>query len=127
MERTLIAETIKKVGQKVRICGWVQIVRDQGAIKFLILRDRTGIIQAVSIKNTAVAKIINSLSLESVVEIIGTAKEEKQAPGGIEVTIEKIKILSSAAPGLPIPVVEKGADFQSLDRNGTSFQRILDY
>jgi aspartyl-tRNA synthetase len=120
MERTLISETIKKVGEKVRICGWVQIVRDQGAIKFLILRDRTGIIQAVSIKNIAMAKIINSLSLESVVEIIGTAKKEKQAPGGIEVTIEKIKILSSASPELPIPVVEKGV-------GETKLQKRLDW
>ncbi len=108
MERTLIKDTPKKIGEKVRLCGWVQIVRDQGAIKFLILRDRTGIIQTVSVKNIAMAKIINSLSLESVVEIIGTVKEEKQAPGEIEITIEEIKILSLASPELPIPVVEKG-------------------
>jgi aspartyl-tRNA synthetase len=108
MERTLIKDTPKKIGEKVRLCGWVQIVRDQGAIKFLILRDITGIIQTVSVRNIAMAKIINSLSLESVVEIIGTVKEEKQAPGEIEITIEEIKILSLAFSELPIPVVEKG-------------------
>jgi aspartyl-tRNA synthetase len=48
--------------------------------------------------------------LESVVEIIGLAKEEKQAPDGIEIQAEKIKILSLSAPELPIPVIEKGQE-----------------
>jgi len=55
-------------------------------------------------------KIAESLNLESVVEVIGLAKEEKQAPDGIEIQTEKIKILSLSAPELPIPVIEKGQE-----------------
>ncbi|OGC50045.1 hypothetical protein A3A69_01590, partial [candidate division WWE3 bacterium RIFCSPLOWO2_01_FULL_37_15] len=47
------------------------------------------------------------LTLESVIETIGIVKEEKQAPSGIEVSVNEIKTLSKAYPELPIPVVEK--------------------
>ena len=109
--RTLIAETKNKVGESVEIFGWVQAIRDQGNIKFLILRDISGIIQAVVTKNNAEAmKVVESLSLESVVKIIGLAKEEKQAPGGFEIGVETLEVLSMASPELPIPVVEKSGE-----------------
>jgi aspartyl-tRNA synthetase len=54
--------------------------------------------------------------LESVVEIVGLAKAEKQAPGGIEITAEKISVFSPAFPELPIPVVEKGVEETDLQK-----------
>lgn len=108
MKRTLIEKVEEKVGQKIKIAGFVHTIRDQGSIKFLIIRDISGTIQAVITKTNAEAsRIAKSLSLESVIEIIGLAKAEKQAPGGIEITVEKISILSPASPELPIPIVEK--------------------
>ncbi len=111
MERTHISQVKDKIGQQVKIAGFVGTVRDQGSIKFLIIRDITGSIQVVVTKTNAEAlKIASSLSLESVVEIVGSVKEEKQAPGGVEIQIEEIKILSSSIPELPIPVVEKNQE-----------------
>lgn len=111
MERTHISQIKEKIGQQVKIAGFVHIIRDQGKIKFLIIRDITGIIQCVVTESSIEAlKITSSLSVESVVEIIGVVKEEKQASGGIEVQTEEIKILSSSIPELPIPVVEKGQE-----------------
>jgi aspartyl-tRNA synthetase len=111
MQRTLIGQLKEKIGQQVKIAGFVYTIRDQGSIKFLIIRDITGMIQVVVTKSSSEAlKTVSSLSLESVVEITGLVKEEKQAPGGIEIQTEEINVLSSSIPELPIPVVEKGQE-----------------
>ncbi len=97
MERTLISDTPKKVGEPVRLEGWVNTVRDHGKITFLDLRDRTGIVQCVG---TALPKV----SPESVVEIAGkvTRRPEKLInpnleTGKIEIQIENLKVISPAA------------------------------
>ncbi len=120
MERTLIDQLDKKVNQEVKIAGWVQTIRDQGKIKFIIIRDISGLIQAVFTEEAGGNEIFNSLNLESVVEIKGKIKEEKQAPQGIEIAAEKMKVLSYAYPELPIPVVEKSSE-------ETGIQKRLDW
>ncbi len=111
MERTPIQKIKEKAGQQIKIAGFVQTVRDQGSIKFLIIRDISGVIQIVVTKsNSEALRVASSLSSESVVEIIGLAKEEKQAPGGIEIQAEEIHVLSASIPELPIPIVEKGQE-----------------
>lgn len=112
MQRTYIKDIKEQTGSEVMLKGFVHAIRDQGSIKFLILRDVTGSVQAVVLKsNPDVFAKIAELSVESVVELTGLAKEEKQAPGGYEVEARSLIILSKAAPELPIPVaVEKGAD-----------------
>jgi len=108
MERTYAKSVIEKVGQTVLIKGWVHTIRNQGSIKFLIVRDISGIVQAVVFKeNTEACELIDSLSLESVIEIEGEVKAEKQAPGGVEIGIKTIKVLSLAPAEMPIPVAEK--------------------
>jgi len=112
MQRVQIKYLKEYVGKKTTVCGWVQTIRDQGSIKFLILRDVTGTIQAVVLKSAVEAfEFLKDVSLESVVCIEGMVKEEKQAPGGIEIALEKISLLSKSYPELPIPVMsEKGGD-----------------
>jgi len=97
VERTLIFETPKKVGEKLRLEGWVNSIRDHGKITFIDLRDRSGIVQCVG-------KDLERISPESVIEIIGTvaARPEKLVnpnlkTGAVEVQIEKSKIISKAA------------------------------
>ncbi len=111
MGRIQIQEVQKNIGKKVTIAGFTQTIRKQGNISFLIIRDISGVIQAVVTKEKKeAAKIVSELNLESVVEITGVAKKEEQAPGGFEIAAEEIRILSQAAPELPIPIVEKGND-----------------
>ncbi|MEA3273437.1 MAG: aspartate--tRNA(Asn) ligase [Patescibacteria group bacterium] len=108
MDRTKIIDVKKQTGEKVKILGWINTVRDLGSIRFFLVRDISGIIQTVILKkNDAVFKLATDLSQESVVEIAGKAKKEKQAPGGVEIEVEDIKVLSQADPELPIPVAEK--------------------
>ncbi len=111
MQRTHIAYVKEKVEAQVTIAGFVHTIRNQGSIQFLIIRDITGFMQVVVTKETAQAfAIASSLSLESVVEIEGVTKAEKQAPGGVEIQAKEIKILSASFPELPIPVFEKGQE-----------------
>ncbi|MFZ2663783.1 MAG: aspartate--tRNA(Asn) ligase [Patescibacteria group bacterium] len=108
MERTYIKDLKSQVNKQTKVCGFVQTIRKQGGIIFLIIRDVTGIIQAVVLKGDVdvFEKTLN-LSLESVIEIEGLVKEEKQAPGGFEIKVDKIEVLSKAEPELPIPIIEE--------------------
>lgn len=116
MERTYIKDVKKHLGEKISLSGFAQTIRKQGGIAFLILRDITGTTQTVILKsNTDAFAIIQDLSLESVVTIIGESKENAQAPNGVEVLVDSIEVLSSAEPELPIPVDEKGEGETNLD------------
>ena len=105
MQRTHIKEISSKVGQEITIAGFVQAIRNQGSIKFLMIRDVTGIVQGVVLKSSEAFAAIDELTLESVVKISGLAKEEKQAPGGFEIEVKSLEILSKSEAVLPIPVV----------------------
>ena len=108
MDRTYIKDLKGKVGSQAKVCGFVQTIRKQGGIIFLVLRDVTGIIQAVVLKgDSEVFEKTGEISLESVVEVEGLVKEEKQAPGGFEVKVDSLIVLSKAEPELPIPVLEE--------------------
>jgi len=110
-ERILIRDLVGKVGESVLLRGFVHILRVQSKIIFLILRDITGTIQVVVPSDSPTFDSVKNLNVESVVEITGRVKESKVAPNGIELSIESLKVLSAAAPDLPIPVVlKKGAD-----------------
>ena len=109
MQRFHINTIKEHIGKQVKIAGFAQTIRDQGSIKFLMVRDITGIIQIVVTKHSADAlAAAKTLTHESVVEIVGLAKAEKQAPGGFEIEAEKIAILSLSDPELPIPIIAKG-------------------
>lgn len=121
MNRIHMNQIKEHIGKQVTIAGFVQTIRDQGSIKFLLVRDIAGVIQVVITKdNQDAMRIASELSLESVVTIQGLAKEEKQAPDGLEVAAETIQVLSRAYPELPIPIIGKG-------REETDMQKRLDW
>ncbi len=98
------------VGEEISVVGFVQTLRVQSKIIFIVSRDVSGVIQNVIEASSPAFEVARNLSLESVVRITGTVKESKQAPGGAEVNVSSIEVLSVAAPELPIPVVIKGGD-----------------
>jgi len=117
MQRTAIAGLKEKKGKKVLVKGFAQKVRDQGKVKFLQLRDSTGIVQVVSTaENKNAFEKISSINAESVIAVEGILKEEKQAPEGIEIHAESIEVLSEAEPNLPIQVIEKGGEIPDLSK-----------
>ena len=111
MERTLSAETVKKLGQKVMLQGWVDSLRDHGKITFVDIRDRSGIVQCVGAN---LSKVTN----ESVVEIYGIVNKRPEKlinpnleTGKVEVKIEKLEVLSLAKE-LPLPIDSEGLEIE---------------
>ncbi len=100
----------KEVGEEVSVAGFVHTLRVQSKIIFLILRDITGVVQTVVEVSSPAFETAKGLSHESVVKITGLVKEAKQAPGGFEINVSGIEVLSVADPELPIPVITKGSD-----------------
>lgn len=107
MKRIYIKNVIEKAGEKVSVSGFVHALRVQSKIIFLVLRDITGTIQIVVMKDSPMFETVKNLSLESVVQITGMAKKEPNAQGGVEISGEEIVVLSKSEPELPIPVVVK--------------------
>lgn len=109
-QRTLIYDTLKKIGQSVHLFGWVHSVRDHGKITFVDLRDGTGIVQCVS-------ENLTKLTAESVVEVVGEVKSRpenlinpKLPTGKIEVLINKLNIISKSNEQLPFPLDTDGSE-----------------
>lgn len=92
------------------IQGFVQTLRIQSKIIFIIVRNLKGLTQVVVTSDNSEFEVAKSLTLESVVRVTGEMKEVAQAPNGREMHPTKIEVLSQAEPELPIPVVAKGGE-----------------
>ncbi|MDV4149791.1 aspartate--tRNA(Asn) ligase [Clostridium sp. AL.422] len=103
MERVIVNEINKFINKKIKVEGWVYRIRKLKEITFLILRDRTGIVQCV-IENKSIN--IDNIKLESVVSIWGEVKASKNALNPFEILVEEIHIISEAEE-LPIEINKK--------------------
>ncbi|KKR80009.1 MAG: Aspartyl-tRNA synthetase [Candidatus Daviesbacteria bacterium GW2011_GWA1_41_61] len=113
MERALILDCNNKVGEKVKICGWVQVRRDHGKIVFLDVLDRSAVIQVV-----ATGEVAGDLHSQDVVCIEGKVAQRPEKlinpnleTGTIELQAEKIEVLSKAEE-LPFDMGGKELDLQ---------------
>jgi len=120
-KRVFIQELSKYIGKDVTTGGWVHSIRDQGKIVFILLRDRTGIVQLVT--NPSIIKN-NDIRLETVMYATGTVGEDSRAPGGIEIKLKEVEALSSPVRPLPIIVNEK-AYHQKLELETMLNNRVL--
>jgi nondiscriminating aspartyl-tRNA synthetase len=98
MERILNTETVRYMGKRARIAGWVNSRRDHGGIVFLDIRDRSGMLQVVCSQ-----KLAKDIKDEDVLEIEGEIKERPKnminpelETGKIELKVETIKVLAEA-------------------------------
>jgi nondiscriminating aspartyl-tRNA synthetase len=117
MERTLIADAPKMIGQYVKLAGWVNSRRDHGKLIFIDLRDRSGTVQIVVIPDKESAyQNAKDVRSEFVVEIEGLVKErpgglEKNAKTGkIELEAVKITTISKVETELPFDVAKNELD-----------------
>ncbi|MFQ5768869.1 MAG: asparagine--tRNA ligase [Acidobacteriota bacterium] len=108
-----IEEIRAHVGQTVTVRGWIHQRRSSGKIRFLVLRDGTGYLQAVaSVKDLDAAdwESMERLTQESSAELTGTVREDHRSPGGFELTLTGVKPLALAEP-YPIQPKEHGVEF----------------
>ncbi len=89
---------MKKGSGEVAVRGWVYRERGSNKIKFIVLRDMTNTIQCVLKKEDFEKqwKEIDSVKIESSVEIIGTIKKEPRAPTGFEIQVKKFNLIHLA-------------------------------
>jgi asparaginyl-tRNA synthetase len=107
-----IEDVGKHTGEEIAIKGWVYNLRSMGKIKFLMVRDGTGVMQCVVARQDSEQAFeeFDRLTQESSVIVRGVAREEKRAPGGYELTTSGIEVVS-VAESYPITPKEHGVDF----------------
>jgi len=114
-----ISDLKDHVGKEVQLKGWVYNSRSSGKIKFLLLRDGTGICQCVYFKGECEQEALDefpNLTQEACVEVIGVVKEEPRSPGGFELGAKKLRIISKSLD-YPISPKEHGTDFLMTNRH----------
>jgi nondiscriminating aspartyl-tRNA synthetase len=108
MHRTHYIKDAKKLkgaaGGTVRIAGWVHDFRDLGKMKFVLVRDITGIMQVILKKGVVDDALLAAVKLnkEDVVSFEGELKENKMAPDGVELVPESFELLNCVERKLPV-------------------------
>jgi asparaginyl-tRNA synthetase len=111
--KTTISQVHRHVGEEVTIGAWLANKRSSGKIQFLQLRDGSGFIQGVLVKNEvpeSVWEAAESLTQESSLYVTGVVREDRRAPSGYELTVKDIEIIQIARD-YPITPKEHGVDF----------------
>ena len=82
--------------QAVAVRGWVYRKREGKELVFMVVRDSTGVIQCTVKKTSPAWNEAQRLTIESSLTLEGTAREDKRAPGGYEISTENISIIGLA-------------------------------
>jgi len=109
-----IADLHEFVGSTVTLHGWVTHLRSSGKVAFAVVRDGTGVAQAVLVKNALPDEVwarFASLTLETSVTIRGEVKADARAPGGYEISVADLEIVGPSPLDYPIQPKEHGVDF----------------
>jgi len=110
---TTIDKVGEFVGQTVIIRGWLYNKRSSGKIRFLLIRDGTGVIQSVVVKNELAPEAFSAteiLTQESSLEVSGTVRADARAPGGYELQVSDMRVIQ-VAEDYPISPKEHGPSF----------------
>ena len=111
---------IKNIGEEVKLAGWIQRIRNLGAMKFIDLRDQFGITQLViSDTDKELVEKSNELVTECVISIQGKVVERsnknmKIPTGEIEIEVTNIQVLGKCKNVLPFEINSEKADISSV-------------
>jgi len=123
IDRTLIKDLSARVDGPVTVAGWVDTVRDQKKVQFVVLQDESGAVQLVhprsSTDDDSIATTISSLAQGSFVTVTGDLKHDERVKlGGIEIKLADLTVVSEATPETPIAAdssLDKRLDWRFLD------------
>ena len=113
MTQTYIEDIARHVGEPVTIKGWLYNIRSSGKLIFPQIRDGSGILQCVVFKKSVSEEIwdaCQTLTQESSLIVTGTVRADERAPGGFEMDVTNVEIVSIAEP-YPITPKEHGPEF----------------
>ncbi|MGP8078304.1 MAG: asparagine--tRNA ligase [Thermoplasmata archaeon] len=103
------------VGRTVHLRGWVLRSRSSGGILFLLLRDRTGVVQVTGRRDQlgdATFDAVEHTQVEGALAVEGTVAEDRRAPGGREVRASVISVVDA---GEPFPIFAEQTEEFRLD------------
>ncbi|MDZ7722414.1 MAG: asparagine--tRNA ligase [candidate division KSB1 bacterium] len=112
-QNVCISDVANYAGQTVNLAGWVYNKTGKGKLQFIMLRDGTGLIQAVIFKGNVSEETFEAckeLTLESSIIVTGEITEDQRAKGGYELQASKVEIIQIAEE-YPISPKEHGIDF----------------
>jgi len=110
---TYINQLAEHVGKEVTLKGWLYNLRSSGKIIFPQLRDGTGVVQGVALKNAVTPEVwesLKGLGQESALTITGTVREDSRAPGGYEIDVVNAEVIDEVHD-YPITPKEHGTEF----------------
>ena len=113
MKRVYIENLGDHVGEEVQLRGWLYHKRSSGKVRFLLLRDGTGVLQGVMVKGGVSDEIFSSfdaLTQESSFSMTGKIRKDDRAAGGFEMEVSDVGIISIAHE-YPITPKEHGIEF----------------
>lgn len=118
--RVHVSDLREHVGRTVTVCGWVNALRLQRTMQFVIVRDNSGMVQVTHKRdNGPLEAQLEALTAESAVKITGRIVDAAQVNlGGLELVPEAIEVLNPAAAPLPIDEhtgIEHRLDWRFLD------------
>ena len=111
--KVFISKASGHVGEEVQIAGWLYNKRSSGKLQFLIMRDGSGLMQAVVFKkgvSEETWQIAEEITQESSVIATGTISEEPRSPGGYELQVKSLELVQKAEE-YPITPKEHGVEF----------------
>lgn len=131
-ERVLVQQLNSLPDGPVSVSGWVETVRDQKKVQFVILRDETGAVQLVNPATRAnpeiadqdagalaLTSLISELSTGTFLTVTGELKHDERVKlGGVEIKIATLDVASAALPETPIAAdsgQDKRMDWRFLD------------
>ena len=113
MKRVYIENLGEHVGEIAELRGWLYHKRSSGKVRFLVMRDGTGLLQGVMVKggvSDEVFEKFDALTQESSFSMTGKVKKDDRAPGGFELEVSDVKVISIAEE-YPITPKEHGIEF----------------
>jgi len=113
MARVYIEDLPRHAGEAVTLQGWLYNKRSSGKIRFVVMRDGSGLVQGVLVKGKVpddVFERFDRLTQESSFSMHGKVRSEERAPGGFEMEVEDLTVLQ-VAEEYPITPKEHGTEF----------------
>lgn len=100
--RTLVRDLPQKTNDTATVSGWLHKARKMGGLNFIVVRDRSGLVQ-VLVEDEAEADKLKGLHIGTVMTIEGKVVKDERAPGGVEIHEPKITI---DVPVTEVPPIE---------------------
>ncbi len=113
MARSYVEDLHQQIGKEVLLQGWLYNKRSSGKVRFLLLRDGTGVVQCVMAKGAVPDDVFgkfDELTQESSFAVKGTVRKDDRAPRGVEVDVTGLEIYQIASE-YPITPKDHGVEF----------------